>query len=119
MKQTLSIATAAIIFTFSQFAGAAQIDDARYNFETQTIELAVTYNGGCVPHDIELQIRNCTRANPMVCVAQVVDHTTGDTCRQVVQTNIVVPAFEALGKQALADVVIVGDNGSAVHMPLR
>lgn len=119
MKQALIVTIAAIVTSFGTLAHAAQVEDARLNVDTQTIQIDVTYSGGCSEHNFEVKMRNCTRANPMTCIAEVVDHTSDDQCRQIVQETIEVPAFEYLGKAALADVVIVGDDGSAVRLPLR
>lgn len=119
MKQALTITLSAIVLSFSTLAHAAVVEDARLNIDNQTIEIDVTYSGGCETHDFEVKIRNCTRANPMTCIAEVVDHTSVDKCRQIVQETIEVPALEFLGKASLADIVIVGEDDSAVRLPLR
>ena len=110
---------AAFVILFSNLASAAVVEDARINVDNQTIEIDVTYSGGCEQHQFEVKVRNCTRADQMTCIAELVDTTSTDQCRQIVQETIEVPSFDVLGKMAIADLVIVGDNDSAVRLPLR
>ncbi len=119
MKQTLLISLLAMIVSTGSLAQAAQVEDARINFNDQTIEIDVAYSGGCEQHEFDVQIRSCTRSTPMTCVVEVIDTTKTDLCRQIVQETVVVPAADYLAKAPLADIVIVGANNSAVRLPLR
>lgn len=115
----LNTIIASIVLVFSHVASAAEVQDARLNIETQTIEIDVTYSGGCEQHEFEVKTRNCTRDASMTCVVAVIDTVNNDQCRQIVKETIEVPAFEYIGQANLGDLVIVGDNGSAIHLPLR
>ena len=119
MKTALTIAMFAALTITANVASAAHLKDARLNLENQTIELDVVYNGGCVEHNFELEVRSCNRTLPMSCVARIVDSAQSDSCRAVISETVEVSAVELLEKMALSEVVILGAGDSAVHVQVR
>ena len=116
MKSALHITMSAAIFFFSHLVLAAQVHDARINEENQTIELDISYSGGCVEHKFELKVRNCGRTSPMSCVAELIDKSF-DSCRQIIETTIEIPAEKYIDKTALINLVILGSEKTAVQLP--
>ena len=119
MKTAINVTMSAALIFFSHLAMAdVQVDDARLNFDRQVIEIDVTYSGGCEAHNFELEIRSCNRTSPMTCVAQLHDRSGTDTCRELITETIEVPAFSELEKAPMSSLIILGTNGSAVHLPI-
>lgn len=72
MKTLLVLALA--FTSASAFAvGSPTVNSARYNSATQSIEVDISYGGGCEEHKFELQIGGCLESMPVQCSATVVD----------------------------------------------
>ncbi len=57
----------------------ATIEDARFNTQTNQIELDVKYGGGCGEHLWDLEVGMCLESFPVQCDVKLV-HLTDDTC---------------------------------------
>ena len=57
-----------LILGANSFSYAATIYDGQFNFETQKVELDVSYNGGCSAHSFKLDLlKECTTSSGVRC----------------------------------------------------
>ena len=91
-------------------AQAAVVNRAWLNVEKETISLDLVYSGGCIVQPIKLNVDNCSRSNPMTCVAHV---ETADNCRSTVTETVEVSATDFLNEANLKQLVIVDEDKNA------
>lgn len=101
-------------------AQAATIRFGAYNSATDSIDLNVTYAGGCKEHKWKLEIGSCQESMPVRCPAKLVDLTTDDYCEAIVARKVSLP-LDITGLKTPyykgASLEIHGDN-SAVQITL-
>ena len=120
MKNVLTALLA--IFPTTQ-ALAASINGGYFDAERQTIELDVTYGGGCKQHQFTLEIGQCQETYPVSCPSvRLVDLTNDDLCEALITRKISLP----LAKHGLDDkyysgasLVIKGDDDKQVSIVLK
>jgi len=82
----LVILTASILM--SAWAQAATVNDAKV-IGFNTIEVDVTYGGGCLEHTFKLKPNDlCSKSIPAQCQVELIDLTEGDHCRALVSTKV-------------------------------
>lgn len=121
MKKSLFLAV--LLVTFSSVTFAASIEGGRYNPKSNSIEFDVRYGGGCLDHDFKFSVGDsCKESYPVQCRdAKLVDNTTDDHCKAIVNTTVSFTLEEA----GLADsyfngarLTVTGDEGGSVQINL-
>lgn len=120
-----SLFALALISLASAPAFANEVQSARYNANTNAIEIDVTYGGGCEEHKFKLQMGACLESFPVSCSAQLIDVSDNyDPCEAMVGETVSITLKEA----GLDDdyfngawISIEGSNNSSasVKLPLR
>lgn len=116
MKTVLFTALMTLSQLLSSGANAAYVYDARFNPETEEINLEVVYFGGCESHQINLQFQHCSRMNPTACVAAITDTGAGDSCDQILGETVSIPTNGLYKKNQLQKLVIVGEDGTSAEI---
>lgn len=106
----------ALVLMFANPAKATTIDGIRLG--DGFVELDVTYSGGCFTHDFSLNKKLCSRSTPSRCGIELVDHTTNDTCRAIVQTTIVLPFETADYSENVHELIFLDSQANQVIVPL-
>lgn len=91
MKTPFLFALALAAFTTSAYAAdqSPQVSAARFNTETQSIEVDISHGGGCVEHVFKLEMGGCLERGPLLCSAKVIDVTgKPDPCRALFMKTI-------------------------------
>lgn len=85
----------AIAITLSAFSASAhaermpEVQGARYNAANQSIDVDVTYGGGCEEHKFKLDIGMCLESFPVRCEAIVLDVSEKpDFCEALVSKTV-------------------------------
>ncbi|CAF1451670.1 unnamed protein product [Rotaria sordida] len=95
MKSILTITVLLTFFTIIFAQNTPNIQDGRYNSKTKTIELNVQYSGGCDEHKFQLKIGTCLESYPVQCDAKLIDLTTNDYCKALIQRKVLIDLHEA------------------------
>lgn len=77
------------LFSISVFA--VEVQEARFNAETNSIEVDVVYGGGCKEHTFTLKPGICLESFPVQCQVTIIDQTKGDFCEAFISQTVVFP----------------------------
>lgn len=90
MKTLFALAIALTAFSASAHAKRSpEVKGARYNADTQSIDIDVAYGGGCAEHLFKLQLEGCLESMPAQCSATVIDVTVEpDFCEAYIHQTI-------------------------------
>ena len=102
-------------FALSSASFAAEIGSGHFNEETKSIELNVTYGGGCGDHEFSLIFGKCFETRVVSCDVQLIEATDDLLCQAVITTTISIPVpSEILNDKYYsgANLTISGDNAS-------
>lgn len=117
--KTILMTTVASLMALS--AQAAVINSGSYNAKTKSIDLNVSYGGGCQPHTFTLKMGTCLETFPVRCDVKLVEDFHGDVCEAFITEDISLP----VASTPLADtyfngasLIITGDNKSSVNIQL-
>ncbi len=73
------------VFTFTNPVMALEVHSAYVDIKSKTLELGISYTGGCIEHTFDLLRNFCLKSNPMKCSAQIIDTTAEiDSCDSIV-----------------------------------
>lgn len=102
-------------------ANAAEVRDARINTEKGTVDIDVSYGGGCREHKFELKLETCMESYPVQCTAKLIDLTTDDYCEAYISQTVSI----SLKESGLTDsyfskgsLTITGSGNSRAHVQL-
>jgi hypothetical protein len=113
-----AIATLMTMFSFTSMA--AEIQKARYNPNTKSIELEVRHGGGCDEHFFSLDVGACAQTFPVQCEATLV-HETHDTCEAYIGSSVSISLKEAgLNKSYYSGAsltITYGNSEATVRLP--
>jgi hypothetical protein len=90
MKTVFALAIALTAFSASaQAERMPEVQGARYNAATQSIDVDVAYGGGCEEHKFKLQMGGCLESMPVQCSAKVIDVSAKpDFCEAYIHQTI-------------------------------
>lgn len=123
MKTLFALAITLTAFSASAHAERMpEVQGARYNAATQSIDVDVAYGGGCEKHVFKLEVGGCLESMPVQCSARVIDVSAKpDFCEAYIHQTI---SFK-LADYGLTDdyytrasMVIEGANNSSAGIDL-
>jgi hypothetical protein len=107
------------ISTISTIASAntAEVHGARLNLQNSTIEVQISYSA-CDNHVFDVRVQSCTRSKPASCVAEVVDMTAADSCREFITETVEIPTMAVIEDRQIGQLTIIGSQESAAQIDL-
>ncbi len=121
MKLLLTIAISLFAFT----ATATEIRDARVNLENMTLEVDLSFGGGCEEHVFDLQMGMCLESFPVQCEATLLHSTKSgnpDFCEAYLHQTAVFSLEEkglldSYYSRASLTILGSGDSKASVRLP--
>jgi hypothetical protein len=87
--KSLFVLALALVSTSAFAFGSPLVNGARYNAANQSIDVDVTYGGGCEEHKFKLDIGMCLESFPVQCEAIVFDVSEKpDFCEALVSKTV-------------------------------
>ncbi len=104
----------------AMFIAGAKILSGKYDAAKGSIELEVSYGGGCGDHAFELKVGACQETSPVGCTAELI-HKTNDACEALVAGKASIKLKDAKLDDAYyskGGLVIKGSEGSKASIKL-